>query len=296
MNDDALRARLHELTPKSGEIDPTTIEPGAIIRSGHRRRLSRMVATGMATVIVAAGIAVPVIVTSRMSSTRVSVVSGVPGIPTASELNVDGMPARACGGIAPLSVLTQPGGAENADTPEAASLRNIIAHDPTGGMAPETSHDWVLLAESDGKVTFGQRTGPVGMGAIVTLAEHDGTYTFSQSGGCGPVGYADGSSIQDLEAYSVHGKSLTIRYTGGIYPAGICNSGPPTVHVFQHAETVDVLAVLPPPKPPADGSGCSLVGRTKALTVYLAAPLGHRTLRDIGYVPAVALRSEAAIG
>jgi len=292
MNEDALRERLHDLAPRPGEVDPTAIDPAAIIRSGRHRRRGRLAAVGVAAAVVASGIAVPLYVTGTSSTTTyLSVAGGLPGIPTAGELTVDGMLARACGGIAPLSVLTAPGGAENAGTPEAAALRRVIAQDPSTGYAPPSPHNWVLVAEHGGTVTFAQRTGAVGFDAVIVIRKNkNGGYSYDRygTGGCGPLGYADGSSVKNLGEYTVAGDVLTIHYVGGTYPPGTCNSGPPTMHVFEHPTTVDLLAVLPPSKD--SSTGCNLVGQLKTITVHLTAPLANRTVRGIGFVPPQVLK------
>ena len=45
---------------------------------------------------------------------------------------------------------------------------------PPAARAPQTPHGWVLMAESDGLVTFGQRQGAVGIGATVVLKQQNG--------------------------------------------------------------------------------------------------------------------------
>lgn len=294
MNDEELAALLHSLGPRAGEVRPEAVDPVVIVRSGRRRRAGRFAAITAAVAVVAVAIAVPVTTLGSRPTPRAVVTVGVPGIPTADELTVDGMPPLACGGVAPLSVLTASGDAETANTPEAAGLRDIIAHDGTGGESPQHPGRWVLLAEHDGKAYFGQREGAVGINATVTLQDKAGVWGFYQSGGCGPVGYADGSRTEALDTYTVAGNTLTIRYVGGDPSEGDCYSGPLTMHVHEHAATVDVLAVLPTPRPLPHKTACSLVGYPKYVTVQLAAPLGSRSVRNIGYVPPWTLQSQAA--
>jgi hypothetical protein len=136
-------------------------------------------------------------------------------------------------------------------------------------------------------VTFGQRTGAVGIGAIVELKRHGSTYQFAGSGGCGPVGYRNGQTAIDLGSYTVHGTALTIHYEGGN-----CDSRPPDVVAHQRATTIDVLVVSPPPL--KTSVACAGSGQDDTVTVTLKSALGHRAIRDIGYVPARSVPRQAA--
>ena len=65
------------------------------------------------------------------------------------EITVDGMAPRACGGVAPIDVLAAEPGAEDADTAEAAGLRDAFRDDPTGGTSPQRPLGWVRMSEYD---------------------------------------------------------------------------------------------------------------------------------------------------
>lgn len=161
----------------------------------------------------------------------------------------------------------------------AAGLRNAIAHDDTGGESPLPAGNWVLLAEHDGKAYFGQRTGAVGINATVTMEGKNGVWVRGRSGGCGAVGYADGRSAQ-LIGYLGMGRTLLVFASGGA-----CGDfRPPTVYVHEHLTSVGVLAISQPPLSERGFHNCAGLP-VPATVVTLSAPLGTRTVRDIGYVP-----------
>ena len=204
-----------------------------------------------------------------------------------AERTVDGMPPLACGGQGPIESLAAEPGAELLDTPEAAGLRDVIATDPTGGMSPQTPHDWVLLGRKDDVVFFGQRSGVIGIGATVGVQRHGDRYTFAGSGGCGPVGYADGRAPVVLGPFEDRGAHLRITYTGGACDAP---QGPRVV-VHESSQRVDVLA-FQPPEVLEPGTGCVGVGIFRTLDVPIAQPLAGRQVRDLAYLPAAVLHVE----
>ncbi len=203
--------------------------------------------------------------------------SAPPGVP--SYLAVRGMPPLACGD-APLSALTAEGGAETADTPEAAGLRDVIAHDPTGGMSPKTPHNWVLLRHQGTEVDFGQREGLIGIRATVSLRQQGSRYVWSGSGGCGPIGYDDGTTAVSSGSYTNMGDHLDVTYA-----AGACGALASAVNVAESATEVDVLIALPPR--PVAGPDCTAEGLHGVhISVPLSQPLAGRQVMDGSSYPA----------
>lgn len=204
-----------------------------------------------------------------------------------AERTVDGLPPLACAGQGPLEALAADPGAELLDTPEAAGLRDVIATDPTQGMSPQTPHNWVLLGRKGDVVSFGQRSGVIGIGATVSVERHGDRYTFAGSGGCGPVGYADGRAPLGLGPYADRGGHLRFSYTGGACDAP---QGPRVV-VHESSQRVDVLA-FQPREVLAPGTVCLGVGLLKTLDVPIAQPLAGRQVRDLAFLPAAVLPVE----
>jgi len=277
MTDQDLSIALRALTVPMLSVDPADIEA-----VGRRRRRHRRAAAGAAALSVTA---VVILLSGGPGSRHQVLNAAAPGLDQASvdERAVDGLPALACGGLAPLSALAARPGAETANTPEARGLRQVI-DDPTGGQSPQRPHDWVLLQRQGDRVTFGQRQGPVGVGTTVTLQRNGDRYVFSGSSGCGPVGYADGRSGMYLGTWTDRGDHLVIDYIGGS-----CDPGPPSVHVHERASSVDVLVLTPKPQRPA--TACSGVGTFEHVDVALREPLGGRVVRNIAYLPAKTLNS-----
>ena len=198
---------------------------------------------------------------------------------------LDGMKALACGSW-PLSVLAADPGFETAAGPEAAGLRWAINTAPIPIRYPNSS--WVLMGRDEAArtVTFGHRTGRVGIADTLTLTQNgDGRYQFASSGGCGTLGYPDGRRATRLSTYETTPGGLTVTWIGGVCGDG---SDPATV-VDEQDDTVSVTVVPPPNK-----SGfCPDVGRTERTVVRLAAPLAGRGVVDAGTFPTLPVPTQA---
>ena len=104
-------------------------------------------------------------------------------------------------------------------------------------------------------------------------------WAWDGSGGCGPIGYADGRTALDLGTYSVRGRQLSVADSD----AGTCDRRLPSEHVSETARFVDLLVVSPKPRRhprPCVGEGVSLT-----LHTTLRSTVGDRTVRNIGYLP-----------
>lgn len=198
-------------------------------------------------------------------------------------LTVDGMEPRACGGAADMSALTAEPGAERADDPAAAALREITR---TGiaGMSFPPAHGWVVLSSSEDEVMFGHREGDVGIGHVVTVARRGSEWGFSGSGGCGPLGYRDGRRATHIPTYVERPGELVLNWT-----SGTCDDGSaPHVAVSETDEVVSVLLV-----PPPDSRGsCDGAGTSESTPVELEAPVGSRRVENVGYLPVREVPSE----
>lgn len=191
-------------------------------------------------------------------------------------LTVDGREPAACGVAANLSVLTAEPGAEKADTPEAAALREV-ARTGIAGMSFPPANGWVVLARNEDEVTFGHREGEVGIGHVVTVRREGADWTFANSGGCGPFGYDDGRRAAHIDTYKEEPGELLLQWTGGT-----CDDGSaPHVAVSETDEAISVLLV-----PPADSDGaCAGVGTSESTPVALESPVAGRRVENVGYLP-----------
>lgn len=281
MNVEQLTAVLHEVP---GPATAARIDPWDLMaRAGRRRTRRRAGLTACA--LAGAALVLPQLVSRDGSQLLVPAGPGLDQA-TLAELTVDGQLPLACGGAARLEALTAQPGAEKADTPEARGLRDVIAHDPTGGMSPQSSGGWVLIRRSGSTVTWGQRERAIGIGATLTLQRRGDRYVFAGSGGCGPVAYPDGSSAEPFGPYVDLGLSLQLSYMGDT-----CDPRLPRVVVRESESTVDVLLLRrPPPKLPGP---CAGAGRAGSVDAPLSRPLAGRQVRNLGYVPARPVLSAA---
>jgi len=202
----------------------------------------------------------------------------------------------------PVGKLAMPGQAEKGSSPAARALRAFLAHNPWDSMYPVTNHGWMLIAENSRTYVFGQRTGKVGMGAVVTLVNKGGQYLPDQLGGCGAVIPGPGEESAGIQAVTVSGRSLKINWSNGS-----CGAGAPPDRVLIRVETVQTstsvhLLVVTKPNPAVAASmtntadtgktastGCGGVGLSSKAAMTLGAPLGKRKLFNDAHVPAEAI-------
>ncbi len=187
-------------------------------------------------------------------------------------LSVNGVEPTACGCAAPLSVYTATPSAE------AAALRTILETGIAGQSFPP-KHDWVELERGEDLVTYGQRTGPVGIGSVVSVRREDGTWTFGGSGGCGPLRYGPARAAY-LDMWTEEGGDLVLHWTGGY---GLDNASAVRV---QETPTEVRVVVVPEPEPPLRPGEFRTGAATGATSrVTLADPVGARRVVNVGYVP-----------
>ena len=196
-----------------------------------------------------------------------------------------------CGGVSvPVAMLAAPGGAETGTSKASAALRAFLANNPWKGMGTVTAKNWLLLSQTSKTLVFGQRTGRIGVGAVVTLTRKGSSFTPTALGGCGPAGLGGDESGEPVEA-TVQGSQLTLRWENG----SNCGTGPARtarvesrVLVQEDAQSVHIL-LLSKPSPNAGplpaGQACAGVGLASAAHVTLETPLGTRTLVDDSRVP-----------
>lgn len=94
----------------------------------------------------------------------------------------------------PLSTLAAPTHVVDARTEAGAALRAFLAHPAVTDLTNFTPEDWALLSQSKDRLIFGQRTGTVGVGAVLSLQRSGSDWTFETSGGCGPLIWPRSSS------------------------------------------------------------------------------------------------------
>jgi len=168
-----------------------------------------------------------------------------------------------------------------------------LAHNPWDSMYPVTGSGWMLIAENTREYVFGQRTGKVGMGAVVTLVNKGGRYLPDQLSGCGTVVPEPGEESAVIQAATVSGRSLKMSWSNGS-----CGQGAPPEQVVVRVETVQTstsvhLLVVTKPNPalntrPAN-TACAGVGLSSMTAITLSAPLGKRKLFNDAHVPAEAI-------
>lgn len=194
-----------------------------------------------------------------------------------------------CGDVAvPAAVFAMPGRAELGSSSSSLALKGFLAHDPWGDTSPVTGREWMLLAANDKEYVFGQRTGKVGMGAVVIFVNRGGRYVVSQLGGCGTVVPGPGEDSAIVNSVTRSGRRVTISWENGR-----CSANGPLDQVVVRVETVQTNAAVhllvvtrrSPAAPPV-GTMCAGVGGVSTSVTMLDAPLGARQLLNDAKVPA----------
>lgn len=207
-----------------------------------------------------------------------------------STLSVNGVEPTACGTDAPLSVYTAKPGAEKADTPEAAALRAVLKAG-IAGMSFPPKDNWVEITRTADEVSYGHRTGAVGIDSFVSVKRTDGTWGFGGSAGCGPLGYGL-TTANFISPWTEKGNELTLHWGGG--SCGFGSNGA-DARAEETATEVRVVVVPRPPVPLEGGVFCAGVGTDESSTVTLAAPVGNRKVVNVGFVPARDVPSQPEI-
>lgn len=272
MTDD-LSARLASLQPPAMDLP----SPAVLASAGRRRRRGRRALEGAGLALAVAGAAV--VVPSLLPAGSDSVVAA--DDPARATLTLDGTQPLACQ-VAPLSALSEAPGAERADTPQAAALRELLR---TGiaGMSFPPKDGWVVLASTPTRQTFGHRVGPVGVDQSVAVELRDGTWGFSNSGGCPPLRFGQREAAR-LDTYRQTGRDLLLPWMGGRC-VGEDRQSQNDVRVLETDEVVQVL-VVPGREAAAPNDGfCAGVGTSEQTTITLSRPLGDRRVEDAGTYP-----------
>ncbi len=272
--------------------------PAGRSASTDRRRAWLPVAA--AALIVAAAVAAAVIGRSGPGggATGVAHVHNIPAAyrsvaddadPLSAAMQVD------CGGVSvPVAMLAAPGGAETGTSKASAALRAFLANNPWKGEGTVTAKNWLLLSQTSKTLVYGQRTGRIGVGTVVTLTGNGSAFIPTTLGGCGPAGPGGHESGEPVEA-TVRGSELTLRWENG----SNCGTGSARIArvesrvlVQEAAQSVHIL-LLSKPAPntgslPA-GQFCAGVGLPSTAHITLKTPLGTRTLVDDSRVPGSAV-------
>ncbi len=252
----------------------------------RRRRVRRMLSAGSlvaATAVVATSVIVNLHATPEKPA-RLRVETSPSPPPADPSRTINGMTPLACGGAGPLSALSATPGAEREQTPEALELRHLIATGIGGGEYKPPKAGWVVVGRTASAVTFGRRVGEVGIDDIIVV-KRDGTggYTFASSGGCGPIGYANGRQAALVYGYRVREGRLSVEWAGDT-----CSDGsPPLVKATETTSVITVLLLPPPPKRLPPNEFCAGAGRAEWTDVPLTSPAGNRKIVDVGYLPAL---------
>jgi hypothetical protein len=267
---------------------------------GHAGRTTAAVVAVVAMLLVAAGCASGTTSTIATGSVPPATSGPAPSaqgtsLPAPSATGATGVDAAgqlACGrgqDTFGVDALSGPTGADQADTPEAAALRDYLSR--PSAMMPGASSSWRLAARSDTRALF-LRGDPPNLSEVV-VALRDGTWQFEQSGGCGlqrhvaGASYAswvlDGNQPAPTEASAIlHLRVSPMECTSG-EPAG-ARVRAPTV---QETDDEVIITVLLDPLPPGSYTCIGIIGNETPVDVVLTHPLGDRRLLDgLPYPPA----------
>lgn len=258
--------------------------PTVLAAAGRRRRRVRRVLGGSALALAVAGTALvaPVLLPA---GTDTLVPADEPAL---APLTLDGRQPLACQ-VAPLSTLSEAPGAERADTPQAAALRDILR---TGiaNMSFPPKDGWVVLASTPRRQTFGHRVGPVGVDQSVAVERKGGRWEFANSGFCPPLSF-DGRIAAHLDIYRETGRDLLLPWMGGRC-VGDDRRPKNDVRVRETDDVVQVLVVPGLAGAAPKGEFCAGVGTGEQTTVTLSRSLGDRRVEDAGSYPPRPLLSE----
>ena len=250
----------------------------------RRRRVRRMLSAG--SLVAVSGVIVVSVILNLPSTTGKPARLRVETTPTAPPADpsrtINGMTPLACGGAGPLSAYSATPGAEREHTPEAAELRHLIATGIGGGEYKPPKTGWVVVGRTATAVTFGRRVGAVGIDdTIVVKRDATGGYTFATSGGCGPIGYANGRQAALVYGYRVRNGKLSVEWNGDT-----CSDGsPPLVKTTETTKVITVLLLAPPPRRLPTNEFCAGAGRVEWTEVPLTSPVGNRKIVNVGYLP-----------
>ena len=193
-----------------------------------------------------------------------------------------------CGGASfPAAALTRPVGAEQADTPAAAALRELLTAPPVAGRPPLPRAGYRLLAASAESSEFGAGLAYVRVGLGPT------GWAVEESGECRPRTAFEGLNgatwtlAPNVPFPTGRSESFTALVQETECTGGLTADGrvlPPAV-LLGSAEVLVIFAVRPPPPPPPGTAvGCPAPRPTR-IEVTLPEPLGERRLLDGGVTP-----------
>lgn len=194
-----------------------------------------------------------------------------------------------CGGLAvPAAVLAEPGGAENGSSEASAALRSFLADNPWRETSPVSSVNWLLLAQSNDLLVFGQRAGSIGVGAVVTFSKEGAKYRPAGLGGCGLVVPGADEHSATVTAATVHGTRLELSWMNS--NCGGPGSQPDQVlvrtEIAQSDSEMHILIVTKDnPAAPNTKDNCQGVATSSTASVTLPGSLGSNTLHDDAHVP-----------
>ena len=160
-----------------------------------------------------------------------------------------------------------------------------MADNPWGVEAPITEATWSVLSRTETTLVFGQRTGAVGIGSVVTLTNRGGRWQPDTLGGCGTVVPPAGESSAVIESASLHGTDLRLTWL-----AGSCG-GPDPDEVVVRTETeqtsdgLHVLIVTRPKKNRSRSGWCAGVGLSATVHVRLQHRLDQPVLWNDAKIP-----------
>lgn len=207
------------LPDSDGDLDrrllPIDQRPGSTLKPKRTRLL--VLATMLVAIVALVGVGV---VVSRSHASRLPDVAATVGagqsdlIQLANPLAV-GRQVR-CGDLSvPVEVLAEPGNAETGTSESSVALRAFLANNPFEGMGSVTGQNWLKITETEQVLVFGQRTGTVGIGSVVTFHRSGSTWEPSSLGGCGAVAPGPGEQAAHLDRAVLHGRQLKLTWMNG---------------------------------------------------------------------------------
>jgi hypothetical protein len=165
-------------------------------------------------------------------------------------------------------------------------LRAVLNHPRDVGLSG--NGHWVELARTDIVVTYGRRTGAVGIDAAVALQQKpDGTWGFLRSDGCGTVHPRPGLSTQVVAGFKLVGSRLLLSWEGGGCAGNHGLHEDVVVRTESHVEEDGLHVRIVTQRNPALGPPgiCAGVGLGEVARVDLAQPLGDKAVWDDSKIP-----------
>jgi len=229
-------------------------------------------------------------------TTDTHLVSGVARISQPSAADIAAVQALAplsadlmigCGPFeVPVAVVASKPALEQQDSEEAQIARDFLAEDPWHGMGTVHAGGWMLLARDDDTVVIGQRTGDVGLGAVVTLVRDGDRFEARNMGGWQLRPRNPSEHVEMTVSCTAHGNTVVTQWSCGQDLDGVPDRVYARVELLERPDAVHFLLLSAPnPAVPPPTGWTVGTGRTETAAFALSTPLGARRLFDNARIP-----------